>query len=118
MELDNLVDIINRGDWGTSIAVGKNFYRSLFRKETQKTLSREDVLELFASYKKWRASIYNMIEECKKNETMEDRKAVDYAIQTDEDIQQHLHRIITEVPMTNGIKIDDIINESTKMETQ
>ena len=117
MELDDMVDLIKKGDWGTSVAVGKNFYRALFKKEAQKQLTKEDVYELFASYKKWRTTIYGMIEECQKNNTIEDRKAADYAIHTDEDIQKHLHRIISEVPMANGIKIEDIVKEVTQMET-
>ena len=110
-------EVILNGDWGTNIAIGKNFYKSLFKKETLKEMTRGDVQELFASYKKWRATIFEMIDECKRNETAEDRNAANQGIKTNEDILEHLHRIITEVPLVNGLKMEDIIAEATEMQT-
>jgi len=117
MDIEKLAEIIQRGDWGNTIATGKHFYRSLFKKETLTAMSKEDVLEIFASYKKWRADIFAMIEECKRNNTIEDRNAASYGTTTNDDILEHIHRIVTEVPLVEGTKLEDIINEATKMET-
>ena len=47
--------------------------------------------------KNWRVSSYKMIDECIKNDTIEDRNSARYGKQTDKNILEHVHRIITEV---------------------
>ena len=50
IELGKMFEIIQKVR-GNNVAVGKNFYRSLFRKKKPKKILKKDVSELFASYK-------------------------------------------------------------------
>ena len=119
MEIGEMMEAIEKGDWGTHIASGKNFYRCLFRKETCTKITKADIDEIFASYKNWYKNTYRMIEECEKNDTAEDRKAISYAKNLNEDIKVHMHRIITTVPFDNELPIETVIQQAANptMET-
>ena len=89
MDTEKLGKIMCNNDWGTHMASGDNFYRMLFRLEKRSNLAVDDVKQLFASYKNWKAHVDKLTQECQSNSTMEDRKAIQYSETLVDDILKH-----------------------------
>ena len=113
---------IEKGTWEIGgkklVAKGENFYKALFRKESQDQLTKSDVYEIFASFQEWKVQMDALTGECLLKDTREDRKAVEYANETENDIRVHMHKIITTVPWEDSQLHDDImkLGEDNDME--
>ena len=112
MNIETMNNAIAKGTWEIGgkklVAKGENFYKSLFRKESQESLKKEDVCEMFASFIEWKTTMDNLTGECLVKNTREDRKAVEYAQETESDIRVHMHKIITTVPWEDNQLHEDI----------
>ena len=96
--------VIEKGNerkiWGVKMADGEHYYRMLFKFEKLKVLTLQDVQKMFASFINWRTQINGMITECQLENSEEDQKAVQYAEVLIEDIQGHMHKILTDADTT------------------
>ena len=104
MNVENMMLVIEKGNaktlWGVKMADGEHYYRMLFKFEKLKVLTHQDVQKMFASFVNWRTQINGMIAECQQENTEEDQKAVRYAEVLIEDIQGHMHKILTDADKT------------------
>ena len=104
--------IMTHQDWGNKLSENDSFYRLLFRldkvRESNETLSTENVKWLFASYKKWFVKAQKMLEDC-NDDNLGNQEAVTYGEQLKYDILQHVHSIITESKLEEA----DLINKLT-----
>ena len=99
-----MVLVIEKGNegkkWGLKMADGEHFYRMLFKFEKLKVLTIQDVQKMFASFVNWRTQINGMIADCQQENSEEDQKAIRYAEVLVEDIQGHMHKILTDADQT------------------
>ena len=104
MNVENMMLVIEKGNerkiWGVKMADGEHYYRMLFKFEKLKVLTHQDVQKMFASFINWRTQINGMITECQLENSEEDQKAVQYAEVLIEDIQGHMHKILTDADTT------------------
>ena len=104
MNVENMMLVIEKGNerkiWGVKMADGEHYYRMLFKFEKLKVLTLQDVQKMFASFINWRTQINGMITECQLENSEEDQKAVQYAEVLIEDIQGHMHKILTDADTT------------------
>ena len=123
MNIETMNNAIDKGTWEIGgkklVAKGENFYKALFRKESQESLKKEDVYEMFASFKEWKAEMDTLTGECELTETRENRRAVEYAQETENDIRVHMHKIISTVPWEDNQLLEDIakMGEDNEMHT-
>ena len=74
---------------------------NIFKYEKYKVLSHQDVQKMFASFVNWRTQIKGMMNDCLQENSEEDQKAIRYAEVLIEDIQGHMHKILTDADKTD-----------------
>ena len=119
MDVDKMKIAIENHDWGNRVSDGDNFYRLIFileKKGTKNELKQEDIYHLFQSYKNWVVKTSAMVEECQKNDTREDRKAVEYWERMQQDLLEHMHQIVSTSACENPLIVDEIIEIAEKAE--
>ena len=112
IDLDKFGMIMVGGNWGTQLASGDNFYRLLFRYEKRSSLTVEEVNSMLASYKSWKTQIDAMRAECHTNSTMEDRKAISYAVTLNDDIIKHIDTILATVKCDDNEYVQKIVTKA------
>ena len=119
LDVEKLKIAIQKKDWGKRVAAGDNFYRLIFKLEKRgltDELKQEDIFQMFQSYKDWEQKTGALVEICKKNDTREDRNAVDYWEKMQQDLLEHMHQIISTSQCDNTLLIDEIIKVADGME--
>ena len=116
MDNDKLKLAMLSSDWEGNVANNDNFYRLLFRMEKKVLLCEEDTNMIFKSYKNWKVQMDQLIGECTTNNTLEDRKAVQYAECLDEDIVKHIETIITSIKCENENILEELLEKARKAE--
>lgn len=112
MNVELLGNIITSGDWGTAMADGDNFYRMLFRLEKKSSLEVDEIKSLFASYKNWKQQMTVLMQECHSNSTYEDRKAIVYGENLDDDIIKHIETILISVKCEDPNFVQNLIQKA------
>ena len=115
--VEKLKVAIERGTWKCdALADSHNFYRMLFKLEKQKKITEEEVHTMLASYENWKVQIEELVGECDLNNTDEDKKAVLYAEQLEEDIMLQIYHIVTKVPCEKEGLVAELNKLADKME--
>ena len=123
MNIETMNNAIEKGTWEIGgrklVARGENYYKGLFKKEAQETLKKEDLYEMFASFKEWKIKMDALTGECLIKDTREDRKAIEYAKETENDLRVHMHKIITTVPWEDSQLLEEItkLGEDNEMQS-
>jgi len=116
MDNDKLRTAILSTNWEGNIANNDNFYRMIFKMEKKVVLCEEDTNLIFKSYKNLKEQMDQLTAECAANDTMEDRKAVQYAEALDEDIVKQIETIITTVKCDNENLIEELYEKAKAAE--
>ena len=116
MNNDKLRTAMLSTNWDGNIANNDNFYRMIFKMEKKVVLCEEDTNLIFKSYKNWKEQMDQLTAECATNDTMEDRKAVQYAESLDEDIVKQIETIITTVKCDNENLIEELYEKAKAAE--
>ena len=112
MDSENLhLAIMSNEQWGNKVSENDSFYRLLFKldkvREQNETLKTEDVLWLFASYRKWFIKAQKLLNECCEDNAG-NREALAYREQLKVDIIQHVLDIINESKLENNDLHNDL----------
>ena len=119
LDVEKMKIAIEKQDWGNRVADGDNFYRLIFileKKGSSEALKQEDIYHLFQSYKNWVVKTSVLVEECRKHDTREDRKAVEYWENMQQDLLEHMHQIVSTSSCENTLIIDEIIAIADRMD--
>ena len=100
-----------KGDWGTNIAKGDNFYRALFRTERKDEMTMADVRLLFASYNQWIKDTEALMKKCEEKNTRDDRTAIQAAEKLMIDVADHMHQIMKKVQCENK-KLKELLTQN------
>ena len=119
LDVEKMKVAIERQNWGNKVAAGDHFYRLIFKLEKKgqsEALKQEEIFQMFQSYKDWEQKTGILVEECRKNDTRDDRKAVEYWEKMQQDLLEHMHQIISTSDCDNTLIIDEIIAIADRMD--
>ena len=119
LDVDKMKVAIEKHTWTKRVASGDHFYRLIFKLEKKgqsEALKQEEIYHMFQSYKAWETRTGTLVEDCRENDTREDRKAVEYWEKMKQDLLEHMHQIISTSDCENTLIIDEIIAIADKME--
>ena len=115
--VEKLKVAIEKGTWECdALADSHNFYRMLFKLEKQPKMTEVEVNTMLASFVNWKEQIEELTGECELNNTDEDKKAVLYAEQLEEDIMLQIYHIVTKVPCEKEGLVAELNKLADKME--
>ena len=114
--VDIMIEALKKGEWGLNICDGDNFYKKLFKLEKKDTLSVQEANIICGSCNRWMDKTAAMMEECKKNGARDDIRAMEYGELLMKDVLEHVHKILTTVPIENENFVRELIELAKKME--